>query len=189
MIEFLWELSEGVNKKYSKTTDFVKYSKLKEKLFFIHNVYKFNDDFYLEHELKNKHPLLFKNVLKTVKNEELLEPFMESYEDVYYTRMEDNKSIAPNELFVDRYQMINKDFDFGYSITSHKSQGSTYDTCFVDENDFEKLRNEFNHKHKCLEYKTKEKNQLKYVSFTRPRNLLICFLSRVKCSYRGSMKS
>lgn len=175
LIEFLWELSENVNQKYSKTKDFVKYSKLKNKLFFIKNVYKFNDEYYLEDELKTKHPLLFKNISNTITNEILLEDFMELYEDVYYSRIEDNKQITQNELFVDRYQMINKDLDFGYSITAHKAQGSTYNTCFVDENDFEKLRNEYNTRLKCLEFKTKEKNQLKYVAFTRPRNLLLVY--------------
>ena len=31
--------------------------------------------------------------------------------------------------------MFSRDIDYGFAITSHKSQGSTYDTVFVDVND------------------------------------------------------
>jgi hypothetical protein len=51
---------------------------------------------------------------------------------------------------------IAKDLDYGYAITAHKSQGSTYKHVFVLENDIDMNR------------KIKERNQIKYVSLSRP---------------------
>lgn len=59
-------------------------------------------------------------------------------------------STRPNE------EVIAKDMDYGYAITAHKSQGSTYSHVFVLEDDM------------SLNQKIKEMNQIKYVSFTRP---------------------
>lgn len=53
---------------------------------------------------------------------------------------------------------IKKDIDFGYAITVHKSQGSTYDQVFIVETDINKNR------------RNTERNQLKYVSLSRPRH-------------------
>jgi len=55
-----------------------------------------------------------------------------------------------------KYDKINKDMDYGMAITSHKAQGSTYHHVFVLENDINDNR------------QVKERNQLKYTSFTRP---------------------
>lgn len=52
--------------------------------------------------------------------------------------------------------IINKDIDYGYAITGHKSQGSTYNTVFVMENDIND------------NWVLKERNQIKYVALTRP---------------------
>ncbi|MCB0369444.1 MAG: AAA family ATPase, partial [Bdellovibrionales bacterium] len=51
--------------------------------------------------------------------------------------------------------IVSKDIDYGYAMTVHKSQGSTYDNVFVDEDNIN------------LNRKNKERNQLKYVAFTR----------------------
>ena len=53
-------------------------------------------------------------------------------------------------------EIIVKDLDYGYALTAHKSQGSTYQHVMILENDMN------------LNQKTKERNQIKYVSFTRP---------------------
>ncbi len=53
-------------------------------------------------------------------------------------------------------EIINKDLDYGYAITAHKSQGSTYNHVLILEDDID--RNS----------KTKERNQIKYVAITRP---------------------
>lgn len=52
--------------------------------------------------------------------------------------------------------VIVKDLDYGYAITCHKSQGSTYTHVFVMENDIND------------NWVLKERNQLKYTSLTRP---------------------
>lgn len=57
---------------------------------------------------------------------------------------------------------INKDFDYGYAITVHKSQGSTYTNVFVDEGDIN------------LNRKYTERNKLKYVAFSRPTDTVYC---------------
>ena len=52
--------------------------------------------------------------------------------------------------------VIVKDLDYGYAITGHKSQGSTYSHVFVMENDINQ------------NWVVKERNQIKYVALTRP---------------------
>jgi ATP-dependent exoDNAse (exonuclease V) alpha subunit len=52
--------------------------------------------------------------------------------------------------------IIVKDLDYGYAITGHKSQGSTYSHVFVLENDIN------------ANWVLKERNQIKYVALTRP---------------------
>jgi exodeoxyribonuclease-5 len=54
------------------------------------------------------------------------------------------------------YDIIVKDLDYGYAITGHKSQGSTYSHVFVMENDINE------------NWLLKERNQIKYVALTRP---------------------
>lgn len=55
-----------------------------------------------------------------------------------------------------KYDTIVKDMDYGMAITAHKAQGSTYTHVFVMENDMD------------ANWLIKERNQLKYTSFTRP---------------------
>jgi exodeoxyribonuclease-5 len=57
--------------------------------------------------------------------------------------------------------VIAKDFDYGYAITSHKAQGSTYNYVFILEDDM------------TVNPKIKERNQIKYVALTRPTNTAI----------------
>lgn len=52
-----------------------------------------------------------------------------------------------------------KDLDYAYAITCHKSQGSTYDTVYIDMADINKNKN------------IVERNKLKYVALARPRYL------------------
>jgi len=65
------------------------------------------------------------------------------------------------------YDRIVKDMDYGYSITTHKSQGSTYQHVMVLETDLN-----FN-------WSIKERNQLKYVSLTRPTKSAIILTSKL----------
>jgi hypothetical protein len=61
-----------------------------------------------------------------------------------------------NGLYRSASEVINKDLDYGYAITGHKSQGSTYTHVFVLENDIND------------NWLLKERNQIKYVALTRP---------------------
>ena len=55
------------------------------------------------------------------------------------------------------YPNVKRDIDFGYALTVHRSQGSTYNEVYVVEPDINKNR------------KNTERNQLKYVALSRPR--------------------
>jgi len=61
-----------------------------------------------------------------------------------------------NGLLRGSMDVIVKDLDYGYAITGHKSQGSTYSHVFVMENDMND------------NWVLKERNQIKYVALTRP---------------------
>lgn len=61
-----------------------------------------------------------------------------------------------NGLYRSTADIIIKDLDYGYAITGHKSQGSTYSHAFVMENDIND------------NWVLKERNQIKYVALTRP---------------------
>jgi exodeoxyribonuclease-5 len=61
-----------------------------------------------------------------------------------------------NGLYRSSQDVIVKDLDYGYAITGHKSQGSTYSHVFVMENDIND------------NWVMKERNQIKYVALTRP---------------------
>lgn len=61
-----------------------------------------------------------------------------------------------NGLLRETGNVIVKDLDYGYAITGHKSQGSTYSHVFVMENDINN------------NWVMKERNQIKYVAITRP---------------------
>ena len=59
-----------------------------------------------------------------------------------------------------------RDLDYGFAITSHKSQGSTYDTSLIDVNDivFDKYGNLYSN--------IEEVNRRLYVACSRARNKL-----------------
>lgn len=61
--------------------------------------------------------------------------------------------------FREKKDIIVKDLDYGNAITCHKSQGSTYKYCFTIEEDI--------NANKLI----KERNQLKYVTITRPTSV------------------
>jgi hypothetical protein len=65
------------------------------------------------------------------------------------------------------YDVIVKDMDYGYALTCHKAQGSTYSHVFIietDINDNEKI---------------KERNQIRYVAFTRPTTSAVVLSNKI----------
>ena len=86
----------------------------------------------------------------------------------YYTFRRNNLIMTTINEYVDgstrHYgEVIAKDLDYGYAITGHKAQGSTYEHVMVLENDID------------LNPKIKEKNQIKYVALTRPSKTATIF--------------
>lgn len=75
--------------------------------------------------------------------------------------------IYRNGLFRSDYDVIKKDLDYGLAITCHKSQGSTYTHVSVMENDINN------------NWVVKERNQIKYVSFTRPTTSATVLTTRI----------
>jgi hypothetical protein len=104
---------------------------------------------------------------KTISVSELTNKLGDHYGEIIEGRLIDNKPFADGEVFADQYMVVEKDIYYGYALTSHKSQGSTYDSVYVDEHDFMKISNKWNYKLRAVQQRFKERNQLKYVAYTR----------------------
>lgn len=179
-IQQLIELGEKINLLHSTKIDYRNYMELKNSVLFMEDIYKYNNKIYTETSFKETHMLLFVNIREIIVNGIICESSLSkkintSYPDIIQYRIDDiTKPIGDSETFADKYKVIEKDIYYGYSITAHKSQGSTYNTTIVDEVDFQKISNRWNHKYNKLETRVKEKNQLRYVAYTRAKyNLYI----------------
>ena len=62
--------------------------------------------------------------------------------------------------------MFSRDLDYGFSVTAHKSQGSTYDTVLVDVNDI--VYDKYGHPYTNAE----DINRRLYVACSRCKNKL-----------------
>ena len=176
------ELAEKNNNINSSKTDYLNYMQLKNNVIFSEDIYKFEGNIFTETTFKESHSLLFVRVSEViidnnVKETTLSRKINTSYPSIIETRISDkHKQIGDSEMFSDKYKIIEKDIYYGYSITSHKSQGSTYDSVIVDESDFQKIRNRWNYKYNKPEIRIKEKNQIRYVAYTRAKkNLFIVY--------------
>jgi hypothetical protein len=141
------------------------------------DVYKYDTEIYTESMFRNKHPLLFTRLDEVLCNRKIISSNLfnkidELYPEMIQDRIIDNKNISDSETFADKYKVVEKDLYYGYAITAHKSQGSTYNNVMVDENDFNKIQNRMNYKYNKLENRIREKNQLRYVAYTRAKNNL-----------------
>jgi hypothetical protein len=170
----LVDRAEKVNRKYSKRNDYKNYCALKNYAVFINDVYKYDGKILNATTLKQIHPLLFTKIKELINTEnksiiqsELTKKIYDQYGDIIDARLSDNKSFADGEVFADMYKVVERDIYYGYAITTHKTQGSTYDVAFVDDNDFLKISNKWNFSLKTVEQRYKERNQLKYVAYTR----------------------
>ena len=182
MLQELVLRAEKVNRNRSTKNDFKHYSNLKNLLVFMEPVYKFNDEIIGEAEFRLQNPLLFKPVEDVIEDldegdrsileNQLVQDIQAKYgEDMLQSRASDDKPISGSERLSDRYCVIEKDLDYGVCITSHKSQGSNFETVFIDEADFDKLRSFWSFTLDCKVDSSKERNQLKYVSYTRPSKM------------------
>jgi ATP-dependent exoDNAse (exonuclease V) alpha subunit len=139
-----------------------------------------------ETEFRLNHPLLFTGIRDviseneethkiSIKKNKMVKSIHEVYPGLIKNRLLDDKMIGDDEKLSDQFQIIDKDLSYGYAVTTHKSQGSTYDVVMVDETDFNKIRDQWNYRFNKQELRIREKNQLKYVAYTRPRYKAIVF--------------
>jgi len=185
-IENLIALAENINRRDSTKLDYQNYVQMKEQVIFMEDIYKYDGKIYTEHSFKESHPLLFMRVgelvcqnLATGEYEYIdsaaSKKINTAYKNIIVDRLRDRaKPVSDSEMLADKYKVIEKDMYYGYAITAHKSQGSTYATAIVDNMDLEKITNKWNYRYGKMESRIKEKNQLRYVAFTRAKtNLFI----------------
>lgn len=94
------------------------------------------------------------------------------YPGLVEERMMSYHMLGDSEELGDRFLFIEKDIDFGYSITSHKAQASTYNRVYINDADIAKIRDRWNYEYNGWYRGSKERNQLKYVAVTRARHLV-----------------
>lgn len=186
ILEELVRRAEKVNRNHSTKSDYRKYSDIRNKLIFMENIYKFNGEIIGESQFRAVHPLLFKNMDEVIDPDnnaiirnKLSDDIEEKYPFLLDGRIRDDKVFAVTEKICGKFLIIEKDIDYGYCLTSHKAQASTYKIVFIDEPDFEKLRDHHNYKIGCDVKTVKEKNQLKYVSYTRPTDIAYVYYQEV----------
>lgn len=175
----LVHLAQKVNKRYSSKQDYRNYFSLKNRAIFIEDIYVYMNTVMSELAFKEKHPLLFTKVSSVINTEtntiiqnELTKKLEEHYGDIVEGRILDNKLYGDCEVFADQFMVVEKDIYYGYAITAHKSQGSTYKHVYVNDDDFNKIKDCWNFRLRCKEERIKEKNQLRYVAYTRPSEVL-----------------
>jgi nucleoside-triphosphatase THEP1 len=173
MREFV-KRAERVNSRNSTKDAYRRYCQLKNRAIFLEDVYKYGGKIMTETDFRQSQTLLFTKVSevidikrKTIAVSELTKKLGDHYGEIIEGRLIDNKPFADGEVFADQYMVVEKDIYYGYALTAHKSQGSTYDSVYVDEHDFMKISNKWNYKFRAVEQRLKERNQLKYVAYTR----------------------
>ena len=180
-IKELIDRGTKVNLQKSTPKDYQYYKSLKDKAIFLEDIYFFSNEIYSETTFKENHPLLFTNIHEIINfetktivkiNSKLSEKIESLYSNIIDTRIEDSKLISNSEKLADRFKVIEKDIYWSYCTNSHKSQASTYSGVVIDENDFSKLKNKWNYKYGKLENNILEKNQLRYVAYSRAKDNL-----------------
>lgn len=166
--------AERVNGRNSTKEDFRRYCALKTRAVFQEDVFVHAGCVMTETTVRQLHPLLFTKVSEVIDttsrslyDTKLTAKFEEKYPELMGERLGDNKPFADGEVFADRFTVMEKDIYYGYAIAGHKSQGSTYDVVYVDENDFKKISDRWNFRIGANEQRHRERNQLRYVAYTR----------------------
>lgn len=179
VLEELVDLAVKVNRKGSTKADYRNYITLKSQLVFMEDLYRYKDVIYTGTEFKLLHPLLFTKTTMVITTRgdpipsDLTGKIEQHYPDLLNTRVTDakeqicNKEICNSETLADMYQVLERDISYGYALTAHKSQGSTYHTVFIDETDFNSLKDCWSWQHRMDIRRATERDQLKYVALSR----------------------
>jgi hypothetical protein len=183
ILEELVDLAAKVNRKGSTKGDYRNYITLKSQLVFMEDLYRYKNNIYTGSEFKTLHPLLFTQTIAvlTTKGETISSELVNKLEDQYPGLIAgrafdhvgtgvagpERKEINSSETLADMYQVLERDISYGYAITSHKSQGSTYHSVFVDEPDFNSIKDRWSWRHKMDMRCATERDQLKYVALSR----------------------
>lgn len=90
----------------------------------------------------------------------------------YYEFRRNNILMKDIEIYINgqyrsNYDIIKKDIDYAYFITTHKAQGSTYDKVFINECDIN------------LNPDVVERNKLRYVALSRPSKTAIVLTTKI----------
>lgn len=182
VLEELVYLANKVNSRGSTKLDYRSYITLKTQLVFMEDLYQYKGHIYTGTEFKTMHPLLFTQTtaVLTARGDtiasELSTKISEMYPDLLTGRLQDtgSKEISRSEVFADMYQVLERDISYGYALTAHKSQGSTYHSVYIDEPDFNALSDRWSWQHKMDIKRSRERDQLKYVALSRPSN--VCYV-------------
>jgi hypothetical protein len=175
LLEKLVELAVKVNSKCSTKIDYKQYMCLKNQVIFQDNIYQYpisTPNIMTGLEMQSNNPLLMVHtadvISSCINDTDEARMITERYPGLLESRIQDNKCISAVETLADQFLIIEKDIDYGYAITAHKSQGSTYDKSYVDLMNFRKLRDGI---FRGLPInRARERDQLRYVAISRARN-------------------
>ena len=178
LLEDLVDLSVKVNKSRSTKKEYARYMALKAQVLFMEDIYCYTSggesQILTSSEMKATHPLLFNHTVDALGDstgstgsDGLGVKINQRYPGLLARRAADNKHIIPTEKLVDMYQVLQRDLTYGYAITSHKSQGSTYPVVYIDEQDFHVLQDRKDRRTGLVIRNSLERDKLKYVAVSR----------------------
>lgn len=197
ILQELVNRADKVNRYGSSMEDFKDYQHIKEQMLFMDSLYKINGEIMGEADFKRQHPLLNTRITELVQEEfilddkgepkgskrilnnenKLYEEINTRYPNLIKNRAKDMNVLGDSEELKDIYKILNHDLRYGFAITAHKAQSSTYNTVFIDETDFDKISDRWNYKLNKPIRGTKERNQLKYVAYSRASHNVVVLCS------------
>jgi hypothetical protein len=167
-IAYMIELTNIINTKKASKQEYFIYKNIRKTIFFMDDIYVYDDEIYNLWTFKKQHELLFKHIDLTSSSD-----IQTLYPGLYSDIIALNNNKMNNDLFSDRYKVIDKDLYYSYAITIHKSQGSTYDHVFADVNLIQNIQSyKWNTKWRLYQNNIRYKNQLLYVACSRPSKTL-----------------
>ena len=104
MLQELIKRAEKVNSVKSSKNDYRKYFEIRNKLIFMDNIYKFENEIVGETQFKKAHPLLFRRVTEVIDNDnniilenKLSNDIQKKYENILNERLYDDKNFSDVE--------------------------------------------------------------------------------------------